>query len=497
MANKIWILNPDYSFKNDGDRICMFAKNECKYDSSPKWIGYIHPMQAMILGVFTSGRPLDELSMELSAKLNISIEKLNDILKKYMGNDAPIYTEYGKNKILFPKNVLIPGDNINISDVDYCFSISDLQCKEVDLTPDRSHLAPHSALWMLTNACVTKCKYCYADRKTKFEPLSTEQILKIIDEFHSLKMQYVDIIGGEIFLRKDWDIILKQLVDYGMSPSYISTKLPITNEIANKLVATGYKNVIQISLDSMSDETLSETIGTRSGYVSNIKDGIKILEEANFSIQIDTILTAKNSNKEEIDSLYNYIKHIKKLHLWEIRVPELSLYTPKTFAEIKASKSQLSDIQEYVKKEIITNATIDIIFSAEALDEKFRQDGPDKPCFKGGSCGILQNRVFILPDGKVSVCEQMYWHKQFIIGDLKTQSIKEIWNSEKALTLFHLPKTSYRPNSPCFSCNFFDKCNSLKRRCHVKVIKAYGISNWDYPDPRCKFAPEIVNNLKY
>jgi radical SAM protein with 4Fe4S-binding SPASM domain len=497
MTDNIWILNPDYSFKNDGDRICMYAKNECEYDSSNKWIGYIHPMQAMILGIFTSGRPLSDLCLELSKKLNISLKKLMAIIKEYMGNETPIYTEIGKTKVLFPKNVLIPGDDIDLDKVDYSFSIEDLQCSGIDLTPDRSHHAPHSALWMLTNACATNCKYCYADRRTKYEPLTTEQIINIIDEFHSLKMQYVDIIGGEVFLCKDWNIILKRLVDYGMSPSFISTKFPINKEISEKLVTTKYKNVIQISLDSMKDETLSEIIGTHAGYINRIKDGIAILEELGYPIQINTVLTAKNSNREEISSLYNYVKTIKKLHLWEIRVPELSLYTPKTFAEIRASRAELKNIQEYVTTEIIPNALIKIIFSSEALDEKFRQDGPDKACFNGGSCGILQNRIFILPDGKVSVCEQMYWHKQFIIGDLKTQSIENIWNSERAITLFNRTKSIYRPGSICCKCSYFTECNNLKRRCFVKVVKAYGLSNWDYPDPRCEYAPEIQTNLKY
>jgi len=497
MKDQIWILNPDYSFKNDGDRICMYTKKERKYDSSVDWIGYIHPMQAMILSVFTSLHSINELCKELSLQLKVNIRTLNAIITKYMGNKTPVYTTWGDNKILFPKNVLISYENVNLNDIDYNFSLNDLRCNKVDVTPDRNHLAPHSVLWMMTNACATNCKYCYADRKTKYQPLSTERILNLIDEFHSLKMGYVDLIGGEIFLRKDWNIILKRLVDYGMSPTYLSTKLPITKEIGNKLKATGYKNVVQISLDSMSDGILKETIGTNIGYIQKIKDGISILENFGYPIQIDTILTSKNSNREEINALYEYIRTIKGLSIWEIRVPELSLYTPKKFLEVKASKSVLRNIQEYISNKIMPNASIKIVFSSEALDEKFRQDGPDKECFKGGSCGILQNRAFILPDGKVSICEQMYWHQDFIIGDLSCQSIKEVWNSPKANKLFNISKSLFRKESTCFNCNYFIKCNQNKRRCVVKVVKAYGLENWDYPDPRCKFAPDFNSGLKY
>lgn len=496
MDNQIWILNSDYVLKNDTDRICMYAKKDLLFDSTPDWIGYIHPTQAMILSIFTELRPIEEIIQELSNHLKVSPSKTFDLIKDFMGNPTPIYTSSQGINIGFPKNVLINPRKMD-NPPHYDFSLEDLKCPSINLTPDRSHRAPHSVLWMLTNRCATNCKYCYADRSTPFEPLSTQRILEIIDEFALLKMGYVDIIGGEIFLRKDWDIILKKLVEYGMSPTYISTKLPISEPLINKLYDTGFKKTVQISLDSLNESTLSNTIGTTSGYVERIKKGINLLEKFNFPIQIDTILTSDNTTIDEIISMYEYVREIKNLTLWEIRVPEASLYTPTTFSTIKARRSKIRDIQNFVNTHIVPTAKIKIIFSAEALDNNFRSEGPEKDCFNGGSCGILQNRIFILPDGKVSICEQMYWHKDFIIGDLKTSSVAEVWNSQRAIQLFNPSKSMFRDISPCKKCIHFDDCNNKKRRCVVKVIKAYGLENWDYPDPRCRFAPPFNNDLIY
>ncbi len=49
--NNIYILNPDYHFKNDIDRIVMYSNKQVKYNASIEWIGYIHPFQAMILSL--------------------------------------------------------------------------------------------------------------------------------------------------------------------------------------------------------------------------------------------------------------------------------------------------------------------------------------------------------------------------------------------------------------------------------------------------------------
>lgn len=494
--NQIWILNPDYVLKNDNDRICMFAKKDLSFDSTPDWIGYIHPYQAMILGLLTELCPVGEKILALSKHLHVSASRIYDLIKSFMGNKTPVYTTWQGINVGFPKNVLINPENLENPPV-YDFSIEDLRCSSTDLTHDRSHRAPHSALWMLTNKCATNCKYCYADRQTPHLPLSTERILAIIDEFSKLKMGYVDIIGGEVFLRKDWDIILKRLVDNKLSPTYISTKIPITEFLVDKLYHTGYKKTVQISLDSLNDSTLHKIIGTENGYVEKVKQGIMLLEKRNYPIQIDTILTSENASIDEIMTLYEYIKDIKNLTLWEIRVPQYTLYTQDTFSTIKATRSQLRNLQDFVGADLQSKADIKIIFSAEALDEGYREEGPECECFKGGSCGILQNRIFILPDGKVTVCEQMYWHKDFVIGDLTTSSVEEIWNSQRALKLFNFSKSIYRKDSPCTKCPYFDDCNNKKRRCVVRVIKAYGSENWDFPDPRCEFAPPFKNNLIY
>ena len=115
-------------------------------------------------------------------------------------------------------------------------------------------------------------------------------------------------------------------------------------------------------------------------------------------------------------------------------------------------------------------ASFHIIFNDNALEDKYHKGKPDDEYFKGGICGILQNRMFVLPDGKVSVCEQLYWQPQFIIGDLKTQTLCEIWNSDKAKSLFKLNKNMFK-NSACFECKAIDLCNKKHHKCFVKITR--------------------------
>jgi len=490
------VLNPDYHFKNDINRVVMYSQRHVLYDSSQDWIGYIHPVQAMILGLFTSNEQKNVQFRKIEKHFNIPYEKVVELISPFICNPTPVYTVLGGKRILFPKNVLVFYTSLPKGSLVYDFTMQDLRRSEINLIPDRMHRGPQSLLFMLTNKCTTSCKYCYADRKTTYEELSTGEILHIIDEAHKLKMSYIDVIGGEIFCKKDWDVILERLVNYGLTPNYISTKVPITNSIINKLKVTKYNNMIQISLDSLEEDVLRDIIRCPNGYVKRTLKGIERLEEANFKIQIDTILTNRNCNEQQIVDLYKYIRTIKNLQYWEIRVPEMSIYNVKTFAETKASRKDIDFITNFIKGSIMQDADITIYLSTEAFDTKFHYGKPEDECFQGGKCGILENRLFVLPDGKVSICEQLYWLPQFIIGDLRKQTFEEIWNSNKALSLFNMENSMFK-NSPCLSCKMMDTCNKRHRRCIVKTIKAYGTDNWNYPDPRCIYSPDIDNDLKY
>lgn len=495
--SKTIYLNPDYHFKNDIDRIVMYSHREVSQYSSPEWISFIHPIQAAILSMFTEKRFLKENIELLSKHFNISESKVQELINPYINNQESFYTEFNSHKVYFPKHVLIESSRLPENKPLYSSDKENLKCKEVDLTPDRIHKAPQSMLFMLTNKCITKCKYCYADKKTKCEELGTDQILRIIDESKKLKMSYIDIIGGEIFLKKDWDIILKHLVDSNLMPSFISTKIPITRKIAQALYETGYNNVVQISLDSLDNSKLKKIINSPSGYIEKMKEGIELLQEYGFDIFIDTILTKYNSTNEEILSMYEYIKTIKGLRHWEVRVPEKSIYTPTTFTEVKADKQILMKVCNFIKEEIIPNSEIKIIVSDNILYSRYQEGKCTDSFFDNGNCSVLQNKFFILPDGKVSICEQLYWHPQFIIGDLKEQSIEEVWQSEKAKSLLFLKKEYYREKSACKSCKTFDFCTDNHRRCWTRVIKAYGKDNWDYPDPKCCHSPAISSDMLY
>ena len=59
-------------------------------------------------------------------------------------------------------------------------------------------------------------------------------MMELIKEASDLQVQQVNLIGGEIFLHKDWKIILKELVKRGIAPEFITTIKHFTNKLYRK-----------------------------------------------------------------------------------------------------------------------------------------------------------------------------------------------------------------------------------------------------------------------
>ena len=98
---------------------------------------------------------------------------------------------------------------------------------------------------------------------------------------------------------------------------------------------------------------------------------------------------------------------------------------------------------------------------------------------------------FVLPDGKVTICEQMYWHPFFILGDLNKQSIMEMWESEQARSKWNFSQKEVRDESPCKTCEEFQACRRGLGNCWRLAISAYGPENYDFPAPNCPKAPPV------
>jgi radical SAM protein with 4Fe4S-binding SPASM domain len=496
MEQSKFILNPDYIYRNDKHRVLLYTTSKTSGYSAKSWFGMIHPVQAMILSFFSQGRPFVDTIQLISRFLAVDHKKALQMIMPFVENKTSLKANYQGNTFLFPKNIIIREDYPTRKRT---FSPEDMICENRDFTTKRLYTAPLHITLMLTNKCVTRCKYCYADITTKPENvLSTEEIFKLIHQAHQMNFRNVNLIGGEVLLHKDWPVILKELTTHGFFPEIISTKMPITEKIITSIKESQYTNNIQISLDALSSPLLEASLCVNSQYLEKVKKGIRLLDESGLGYQIATILTKYNDQPKYMSDLYTFLKTLKNIKSWRIAPAMNSLYKNHLdFIKIKTDRTSVESLYTFIEKEIIPNANFPVVLNRSYLDRGFYEAKDGSASFKGAGCSALNSHLFILPDGKVTICEQLYWNPNFIIGDIRKNSLTEIWNSPKALALAHMKNESLQTKSKCKACLQFQSCYEQRNRCWADVIKSYGDQNWDFPDPRCKKAPKMTYDISF
>lgn len=130
------------------------------------------------------------------------------------------------------------------------------------VTPDRlSDPRPIYCVWELTLACDLGCRHCgsRAGRKRPRE-LSTAQCLEVVDQLAAGGIRDVVLIGGEAYLREDWDTIAAAITECGMTCSMTTGARGLDDARIDRAARAGVSR-ISVSLDG-----LAATHDAQRGY---------------------------------------------------------------------------------------------------------------------------------------------------------------------------------------------------------------------------------------
>lgn len=120
------------------------------------------------------------------------------------------------------------------------------------VTPvDRARPHPIYCVWELTLACDLGCRHCGSRAgRARPEELSTAQCLEVVRELHELGVREVTLIGGEAYLREDWDQIAAAITARGMNCSITTGARSLDAERVKRAVEAGVGG-ISISIDGL------------------------------------------------------------------------------------------------------------------------------------------------------------------------------------------------------------------------------------------------------
>lgn len=484
---KLYILNPAYYFRKEGNRVYLLSRSFCEKteDINLEWRSIIHPVYAMLLSFFSEPLSLKKGVLKVRDFLEITYEVALNLVSEFICNSEEMHSEYNGAVCNFPKNVIVEVSPTSMHS--HRYTPVDFKYDKLQMDEARPNTAPFSLMVMFNNHSFTNCIYCYADKQTSCGQMPLEYFEKVLEEADRYGVSSLGVLGGEFFLYPHWRDVLEKMKDKCYMPSLISTKVPMREK--DILDFGKYPIALQVSLDSVCQQTLDNMVGNINNYAKRMQESLLCIDkyrgECNF--QIATVLTKYNGTIEELEKLFAFVSKLKNLSRWEIRVGFKSLYSKSEFDEMKLPKERFSVIEEWIENKKKTS-DMNILWS-KGQNQNFFQAKEGASSFVGARCSANYSHMVILPNGDVTICEQLYWNPRFLLGNIVKQDISEIWNSPKALALAHHRADSYSEDSSCKRCSLQEKCDSVQNKCYANILKVDGDEHWDYPDPRCCYAP--------
>ncbi len=331
--------------------------------------------------------------------------------------------------------------------------------------------APSSVDIFVTSRCNLKCVHCFATMQEPVD-LSLEHLKSIFDQLEKNGVLEVRITGGEPLLHPDIGKILQMLEHRHFRRVILTNGTLLTDEIAQQLKRS---NVIPtVSLDD-SDAPGHDLFRGVDGSFQKTLAGIKTLLKNGVHYGINCCLHAKNLNK--IESIVNLAADYDAC-----RIAFLDL---KPLGSMKNHKEWMPSRKEYeaamahllvarAKSRILIDVSLDAFLFCAILRESVLE------AKKGYiSCAAGKTRLSIFSDGLVYPCNTVIGDPKWRMGDLKNETLTDIWFSKNWAFFRGAVKKS--DLKKCRDCKDMPRCKDF----YCRLLPYTATGDPLGPSPRC------------
>jgi radical SAM protein with 4Fe4S-binding SPASM domain len=331
--------------------------------------------------------------------------------------------------------------------------------KDVVLEVKRGKVfGPEKVMISPTDSCNLRCKTCWRIEKKGYDKIKDEltfdEISRILKECKKLGVKTIDLTGGgEPFYRKNITDIIKLVKDYGFEATLTTNGTLLNEEKIRNLINIGLDDLC-FSLES-GEEKINDSLrgkGTYKQAVHAIKTLNTIKRDSKKPvIRIATVIT--NKNYKHISSLVNLAVENKISMIsfsvmieWETN-RHLSMKKKKNALEV------LKKLNQDLKSKGVSS-NLEPIIKYGLFEHE-----PPKFCF------APWEMIFINSNGEVLACCTLASHHENVIGNIKEQSLQQIWCGEK-MNRFRKMIKNKKYFEECRKClpEFTEKYNKLYER---------------------------------
>lgn len=286
---------------------------------------------------------------------------------------------------------------------------------------------PRQAVWEMTLKCNMNCMHCGSKAgKQREKELNLDECIDVAQQLIDMGLEFITLIGGEIFFKKNWDKIARKFVDNGVYTNIITNGYNIREKQFEQIKNSGIEQV-GISLDGM-EKVHNNIRGRENAFNEAMNVFNRLINEGYHTAAITTI---SNLNIGDLDDMYKLLVDIG-VEIWQMQ-----LCAPMGNASGKVNflidPGKLPYITEFIRRKneegkILIVAGDNVGYFDE--NERYIR-GHNKNGFTGCLAGMYV--VGIDSVGNVKGCESLCDDK-FIEGNLRKESFKDIWTKKGAFS---------------------------------------------------------------
>ncbi|MBR0136085.1 MAG: radical SAM protein [Clostridia bacterium] len=306
-----------------------------------------------------------------------------------------------------------------------------------------------SCVWEITLACCFNCRYCGSKAgRPRENELTTEECLSVADQLAGMGCERVSMIGGEVFMRPDWDLIVKRLTQGGVRVAIITNGFLFRGEHIERLKAAGIESVA-VSVDgprACHDKYRSE------GSYSRAMDCIDTLTKA--GVPASVITTLNSENAPLLPELFEDLKQ-RRIAAWQIQACSPMGNAKQGGVDHRFDvKAVIRFVEEHMNEVGFPMGIADNIGYFTENEGSLRGVREGGAPFTGCRAGLTS--IGIDSVGNIRGCESMY-DERFIEGNLRERSLYDIWNDGNAFA-YNRKYTRALLTGACASCPEAYRC---------------------------------------
>jgi len=323
---------------------------------------------------------------------------------------------------------------------------------------ERLGFKPRQAVWELTLRCNLRCRHCGSRAgRARDDELTLEEMLRVADELAELECRFVTLSGGEPLMRPEWPLIAERLISHGVTVGMISNGVLFDDEAARTAKRVGLETVA-FSVDGFRES--HEYQRRVPGQWEQVLAALARCTQ--HAITPGVVTTINNRNLPELSALRAFLRE-HGVERWQ-----LQFATPT--GNMSDNQSLMVAPSDYLTAvpliaEMCADDELPVVYPSHNVgyfgphEEKLRRQQSKLPVWTGCTAGC--SVIGIESNGNVKGCLSLpsacNGVDEFIEGNLRDKSLREIWEGKDAFA-YNRQFTVERLGGFCRTCPYGEIC---------------------------------------